>query len=395
MAIAERPASYGEVFSTAGFGVLFAAQTLMAATETMKMLALSVLVYADTGSPFIAALAYMAGMIPSLIGGMFLLSLATKISPKHLLALFHLIRFLSFGVLATAPLPVPVVLACAMVTGLFGPVAQAASGTLLPQLLTGEAYVLGRSLFSTTVAASQVLGQAAGGVLLIALSPREVLGVAAFCSLFAAIAVWAGLKPHPSGPRATGTVAETWRGNAMLLADPRVRGLLLAQWLPFSLAAGADGIVVPYAVGLGRSAAGTILAAMATGMMLGTLLMGRFVTARRRERLTLPLALLSGAGLLFFGFEPGMPAAALVGLVGSAGLAYEVGLQHRFLQAVPENLRGQAFGLAGTGLTTGQAAVALTAGALTELIAPGTAIALCGAAALAAALVLYKQLIPG
>jgi predicted MFS family arabinose efflux permease len=360
------------------------------------------LVYVETGSPLIAALAYMAGLIPSLAGGTFLLSLASRISPQHLLALFHLIRFLSFGVLAVVPLPVPAVLACAMVTGLFGPVAQAASGTLLPQLLMGDAYVLGRSLFSTTVAASQVLGQAVGGVLLIALSPQEVLGVAALCSLSAALAVWAGLKSHLSTPRRhrtksrswAGAVAETWRGNAVLLADPRVRELLLAQWLPFSLAAGADGIVVPYAADLGRSAAGIILAAMATGMMLGTLLMGRFITARRREQLTLPLAVLSGAGLLFFGIEPGVPTAALLGLVGSAGLAYEVGLQHRFLRAVPENLRGQAFGLAGTGLMTGQATVALTAGALTELIAPGTAIALCGAAAIAASLALSQHLIP-
>ena len=47
----ERGATYGEVFAVREFRVLFGSFALLVAGDSIKMLALSVLVYAQTGSP--------------------------------------------------------------------------------------------------------------------------------------------------------------------------------------------------------------------------------------------------------------------------------------------------------------------------------------------------------
>lgn len=406
MTTATRPARFGEVFSVGAYRVLFAAHSLMAVTETMKMLALSVLVYASTGSSLVAALAYMSGMLPCLFAGALLLPLADRVPPRTLLIGFHLVRCASIGLLAAGALPVPALIAASMVAGAFLPVAQAASGVLLCETLQGEAYVLGRSLFSTTAAAAQILGHAAGGVLLLAMSPRGVLAVAAVGCLIAAVAVRTGLEARPGRRRTSGRkdtaaprdgnvgrLATDVHNGGGVLANKRIRGLLLAQWGPISLAVAAEGVIVPYAAGQGRSGAGLTLSAMAGGMMAGTMLMGR-LPARSRDILVLPMALLIGGGLLPFALYPGLPAAMTLGFVGSTGLGYEVGLQQRFVQAVPERQRARAFGLANTGLTAGQAVATVAAGALTGVTGPGLAIGLCGAAVIASVLALSRHLRP-
>ena len=76
---------------------------------------------------------------------------------------------------------------------------------------------------------------------------------------------------RPGGP-ARGAVRATLAGNAELLADRRVRGLLLAQWLPGAFLAGAESLIVPYTESLGHpaAAASPLLAAVPAGMLAVT-----------------------------------------------------------------------------------------------------------------------------
>jgi hypothetical protein len=71
---------------------LFAASGLFLVGETVKMLALSVLIYAATGSPLLAALAYVAGFLPQALGGTFLLSTADRWRPRRLMVGYDLAR---------------------------------------------------------------------------------------------------------------------------------------------------------------------------------------------------------------------------------------------------------------------------------------------------------------
>ncbi|MFB4296403.1 MFS transporter [Actinomadura sp. NTSP31] len=392
------PARYRDVFGVPEFRTLFGVQALLVTGESIRMIALSVLVFERTGSTLLAALAFSAGMLPYVAGGMFLLSLADRVPPRRLLTGYFLARCAVDGVLALGGLPVPGMLALVAGIGVFAPVGSASLGGRLPSLLSGGRYVLGRSVFTMTMAVGQIAGQALGGLLPAVLAPSGTLLLAAVSGGTAAALAWRGLRapePHANGgsSRPSGAVRDTWRVNRRLLADRRVRGLLLAWWLPVSLAVGSEAMAVPYGSGLGRpGAAGLLLASGATGMFSGNLVLGRWIRPAVRERLTLPLALLTGAPLLAFASGPGLAAACALLAAGTFGMGYDLNIQARVADAVPERVQGQAVGLATMGIVTGQAAAMAGAGALGGVLAPAYVIASCGAASLVTCLVLVRRL---
>ncbi|MDG4828112.1 MFS transporter [Solwaraspora sp. WMMD1047] len=430
--VGERGATFGDVFRVAEFRVIFAGYSVFLVGETVKMLALSVLIYERTGSSLLAAIAYVAGFLPHALGGVFLLALADRWRPRGLMVGYDLVRLVMVAVLAVGVLSPGAMLCLVFAVGMLAPVTGAVRTALLPDLLAGDAYVLGRSLFTVAAGGTQVLGFAVGGLLIGLVGPYGALWLTAGTCLLSALLIRFGLTDHParsaagtpgaaatvaagtegvvaagtavrseaSVPPRSGAVRETWRVNRELLADRKIRGLLLANWLPGSLLVGAEGVVVPYTAGLGAGgdgagggdAAGVLFMAAAFGMLVGDLIVGRFVAPATRERLTPWLALLLGVPMLGFLAGPGLAVAAPLFALATAGFAYHLGLARRFLAAVPERRRGQAFGLSMTGMMTGQGLAAGGAGALAEVLAPGLVMALAGAASVAATVLLWRQL---
>ncbi|WP_346433800.1 MFS transporter [Nonomuraea composti] len=388
-------AGYREVFAVGQFRVLFSGYVLFLGGETVKMLALSVTVYAGTGSPLLGALAYVTGFLPHALGGTLLLAYADRWPPRAVMVGYDLIRAVLAAVLAAGLLSPVGMLVLVFVAGVPGAVASAARGALLPELLDGDRYVLGRALFSMAAGGTQVLGFAAGGMLIAVLGPCGALWVTVVSCLLSAALLRLRLaeRPHRAAATAEGGVRETWRVNRELLRRTTVRSSLLAQWLPAALVVGAEGVLVPYADRIGvPGAAGMLFTAVALGMLAGDLVIGRLVAPRCRERLAGPLALLLGAPLLGFVLSPGPVVAALL-LAGSGfGVAYQLGLARRFLEVVPEGNRGQAFGLALTGTMTAQGVFAAGGGALGEVAAPGLVVGAAGAASLLSVLALWRVL---
>ncbi|WP_020551091.1 MFS transporter [Embleya scabrispora] len=390
-----KPATYGEVFAVGAFRVLFGSYVLLLIGDTVRMLALAVLVYERTGSPALSALAFVAGFVPQAFGGALLLSLTDRVPVRVAMAGYDLVRCALALVLAADVLSVWAVLLLLASVGLVSPVAGAARQRTLPELLHGDAYVLGRSVFGMTAGAMQVLGYAVGGLLLALVGSSGALLFAAGTALASAAVLWFGLPPAPRTERAAsarteGTVRATWRVNRELLGDRTVRGLLLAQWIPANLTVAAEGVIVPYA----PDHAGVLYGSAATGMLLGDLLVGRFVRPARRERLTPWLALQLGVPLAFLAAGPPLWVTAGLFVLSSAGLSYQLGLQRRFLDAVPKAATGQAMGLAMTGTMTLQGVTMAGAGALAGVLAPGHVIALVGAASITGTLAIHRVLRP-
>nr|MDT0662710.1 MFS transporter [Micromonospora sp. DSM 115978] len=420
--VGERGATFRDVFGVAEFRAVFASYSVFMVGETVKMLALSVLIYERTGSPLLAAFAYVAGFLPHAVGGMLLLALADRWRPRGLMIGYDLVRLVMVVVLAFGVLPPGGMLALVFTVGLVAPVSTAARTALLPDLLHGDAYVLGRSLFTVAAGATQVLGFGVGGLLLGLVGPYGALWLSALTCALSALLIRLGLADRPprtalgvTGQQAVGqqavgrpsvglgAVRQTWRVNGALLGDRRIRGLLLAHWLPGSLLVGAEGVIVPYAAGLdgvagvpagGGGAAGALFMASAFGLLFGDLIVGRFVAPSLRERLTPWLALLLGVPMLGFVAAPGLAVAVVLMAVATLGFAYHLGLARRFLEAVPADRRGQAFGLSSTGMMTGQGLAAGGAGALAEVLSPGLVMVLAGAASLTATVFLWRQLRP-
>jgi MFS family permease len=390
--------TYRSVFAAGEFRVLFAAQLMYVLGFEFEILGLSVLVYAQTRSAFWAALAFGTGFAPQAIGGALFTSLADRLPPRAVIVAGLLTRAAPGLVIGLWPrLPVPAMLAGVAVAAMAAPVFAAATSGLLPEVLAGDRYVLGRSVFSVTAAGTQILGLGIGGAVLAILPAQWLLLAAGMSLVLAAVINRLGLRPRP--PRADrvterGVVRATVSGHAELLGDRQVRGLLLAQWLPAWFVTGAEALIVPYTESLGHpaSAASTLLAAAPAGMLLGDVLVGRFCRPRTRTRLALPLAAVTGAALLPFIVRPPLPAAALILLTSGFGFAYQVGIQQAFLDSLPPRLRGQAFGLNSTGAMGGQGLIPPLAGVLASALGPAPAMALAGAATVVAALALRAPL---
>jgi predicted MFS family arabinose efflux permease len=396
--------TYRSVFAAGEFRVLFATLLMFVLGFEFEILGLSVLVYAQTRSAFWTALAFSMGFAPQALGGALFTALADRLPPRLVIAAGLLTRAGPGLVIGLWPgLPVPAMLALVAVAATATPVFTAANSAVLPEVLDGDRYVLGRSVFSVTGSATQIIGLGIGGAILAVLPARSLLLAAGLSLLAAALVARLGLRPRPAltagakasaGAAARGIVRATLSGNIELLADRTVRGLLLAQWLPAWLVTGAESLIVPYtgSLGLPASAASPLLAATPAGMLLGDVIVGRFCRPRVRQRLAFPLAAAMGLPLLALAFRPPLPVAGAVLFACGFGFAYALGIQQAFLDSLPARLRGQAFGLNSTGIMTGQGLIPPAAGGLALAFGAGAAMTVAGAATILAALLLRGPL---
>jgi MFS family permease len=391
--------TYREVLAEPRFRLLFTTRSLAIAADTLRILALSVLVFAVTGSPLLGAIAYGIGFLPQVVGVTLFGALADRVRPRRLIVAGYAVECATALVLALAHLPVwASLLLVAVVAGLT-PVFGGASARLVAEVLTGDAYVLGRSLSSMSSSAAQLLGLAGGGVAIGALGARHALLVSAGCHLVAAAAVRLRL-PDLDLPatisrrgRTRSALRQSLAGNRVLLRDPEVRLLMLAQWLPAAFVTGAESLIIGYASSRGFRAgsAGLLLACLPVGMLAGDLVVGRFVRPATRERLVVPLVGVLGVPLLAIAADPPFAVTAALLAVTGTGFAYGLGIQRRFLDAVPEERRGQAFGLLSSGLMTLQGVGPAVFGALAEVTPIRYAVSLAGAATVVTAVLLHDH----
>ncbi|HEX9537961.1 MAG TPA: MFS transporter [Streptosporangiaceae bacterium] len=397
-----RRVTYREVLAEPRFRLLFLTRSLAIGADTLRTVALSMLIFAVTGSPLLAAVTYGAAFLPQAIGGTLLGALADRVRPRPLITAGYGLEAATAAVLALAGLPVGASLALVAAIATLTPVFGGASSRLIAETLGGDAYVLGRSLANIAASASQILGLAAGGATVAALGAQHAMLVTAACHLgaAAAIRVWLPDLPataRPAGQPPVSTLRRSWTVNRQLITDPAVRILLLATWLPPAFITGAESLIVPYAAqhGFPAGSPGLILACAPAGMIAGDFAAGRLLRPATRERLTIPLIMVAGLPLLAFAAGPPLPVAA--GLLAATGIgpAYILGIQRRFLDAVPPMVLGQAFGLLSTGLMTFQGAGPAVFGAITQITSAGRAMALAGFAIIVTALSLLPALRKG
>lgn len=381
-------ATYTELLRARGVSALFGVALTHVLGTSLQIFALSVFVFAQTGSALWSGIAFAAGFLPYLIGGALLTSLSDRWPPRALLTSGALTRAASAFVLAFGDLSPAVAIATVAVVTVWQPVPMAAQSALLTHLVSGDRYVLGRSVLNLIGSGAQLLGLAAGGAAVHWLGISAAFGAAGVLQLLGLLAVAA--IPATKIPRTLSQrwqLRETWRGNGELLRDRVVRHILLSWWLPPTLLVGAEALVVAYMGERGQSAAptGLLLAAFPAGAAVGDLVVGRFFPTHLRRRSTPWLFALVGAPLLPLTLHPGLAVTWLCFALASAGIAYQLGGQQAFLTAVPETQRGLAFGLFGTGLMGGQGLGPVLAGGLADIIGAGSTMTILGVSILFAA----------
>ncbi len=118
-AAAARRVTYREVLAEPRFRLLFLTRSLAIGADTLRTVALSVLIFTVTGSPLLAAVTYGAAFFPQAIGGMLLGALADRARPCPLITAGYGLEAATAAALALAGLPVVASLAlvAAIATG--------------------------------------------------------------------------------------------------------------------------------------------------------------------------------------------------------------------------------------------------------------------------------------
>ena len=157
------------------FRALFGAYTVSMLGDIVAAVALTVLVFQRTGSPFLAGVTFTLAFVPYLFSGALLSSLVDRVPPRRLMIGCDLLSAAIVALMASSAVPVPALLALLFVLGLISPVAGGMRNRLLVVVLPAGAFIAGRSLFRIVAQSAQVVGNAAGGLLIALTSPRGAL----------------------------------------------------------------------------------------------------------------------------------------------------------------------------------------------------------------------------
>ena len=133
------------------------------------------------------------------------------------------------------------------------------------------------------------------------------------------------------------------------------------------------------------------MCAMPAGTVAGILVIGRLARPDERLKMIGALAMLSCAPLVASLLRPPLPLLLLLFVLAGAGGAYQLAAARAFVQAMPNGQRGQAFGVAQSGLLTAQGLGILSAGAAARWISPPAVVAIAGTLGVTAAAVLAAE----
>ncbi|MFI1155480.1 MFS transporter [Streptomyces sioyaensis] len=355
---AARPPGYRAVFAVHEFRYVFAAHLLSSLGVVVCELALSVLVFRITASPLLSALTFALGLLPYAVGGTLLSAVADRCPARRVLVVCDLLCALAAAGMVLPGTPVGVLLALRCVLAAIAPVfAGTRAATLGETLGEGELFVLGRSVIRLVNQGAQLAGFAAGGLLLAAVTPRAVLALTAGTFLASALLLRLGTRARPArrGVRGTGRGAlleSSLGGVRRLLADRRVRALLLLTWLPPAFVVVPEALLVPYSglLGVGPTGTGLLLCSMPIGAVVAESLVGSLLGPR--ARLTFPMGVFAVLPSLGFAARPSLGWAVLLLVLTGTGISYNFGVDRWFVAAVPEELLGQAMTLMQAGRMT-------------------------------------------
>jgi MFS family permease len=392
----QRQATYGEVIAIREFRALWYGQSLSLLGDQLAQVALAVLVYDRTRSPLATAAVYALTYLPTIVGGPLLAGLADRFARRGVMMTCDLLRAALVGVMALPGVPFPVLCGLVFLVVLLSAPFSAARAALLPEVLEGDQYVVGSALQNMTNQGIQMLGFAAGGAMIATMGPYRALALDAITFLASALILVIRVRPRPAAAR-EGARPSMWAmtraGSRLVFGDRKLRTLVLFAWLcGFYIL--PEGIAVPYAAKLSTGAlslpvvTGLLMAAMPTGTAVGAFFFSRFVTPPRRLRMMGWMAMLSCLPLVVTALRPPLAVVLAAWFLSGVGGAYQLAANAAFVQCVPAERRGQAFGLVQSGLMAVQGIGILIGGFAAERLGPEPVVALAGVIGVTAAAVL-------
>lgn len=380
------PSGFGAVFKVREFQALWFAQVFSIAGDQLARVALTLLVYARTGSALLTAFTYALTFLPDLIGGPLLSGIADRYPRRAVMVTSDLARAVLVGVMALNGMPLAAVCVLLVLVQLLNSPFNAARAAVLPAMLEGDLFVGGQSIINITYQTGTLAGYVAGGALVAFTGSHVALAIDAATFVLSAVLVRLGLRHREAAAvRRTGqgggdTLRALREGTRLMARSRSLRSLVGLACLSGCYVVG-EGLAVPYSHELhgGALTAGMLFAAMPAGTALGMLVLTRFLGQQTRLRLIGPLSVACCAVLMACFAKLGLTWTVVVWVVSGFAGAYQTFAAAAFVIAVPDNLRGQAYGLASTGIRVSQGLGVVIAGAITERLAPSLVVAIFAA----------------
>jgi MFS family permease len=390
----EERASYREVFAIGEFRALWAASALSYIGDQLAQVALAVLVYHRTGSALLTAVTYALTYLPPIVGGPLLSGLADFFPRRTIMIVCDVARAGLLALMAFESMPFAALCGLVFVSVLLGAPFTAARAAVLPDVLIGDMYVAGTAINNITHQATQVVGFLVGGAIVAGVGTHEALAIDAVTFGVSALILLAGLRRRPAPSAGDGQAPlALWRntrdGARLVFGDPTLRSLVAFAWL-CGFYVIPEGLAAPYANTFDGSpvVVGLLMSAMPVGMVIGAFLFSRFVAPSNRIRVMGWMSMLACAPLIGSGLRPPLWAVVLLWALSGVGSAYQLAANAAFVAAVPAAGRGQAFGLAQSGILAGQGLGILIGGAAAQSLGPEAVVALAGVSGLFAASIL-------
>jgi hypothetical protein len=393
-----RPAP-GGVLANAEFRGLALAQFTSECGDQIAAIAISLLVYGRSNSPFLAAATYAVSYLPWVLGSMFLAPLVDRYPRRAVMLVCDSGRAVVIGVLALVSMvhgvSILVLIALVLFSSFFSPPFASARGATIPDIFDGgPSYVSAVAVGRILQQVDQVFGFALGGVVVAAVTPRGALALDAGTFVVSFLLVLTHIRYRPpalSGPRlALPAVLRSLVRNAVpdlaiVWRHPARRALLTFSSFALLFLIAPDSLAVPYARqhGHGAVAAGILAASQPFGIALGAWLFIRFVPIRRQARALLPLGVVGAVSLSLTALVPPVWLACVFWACSGLSQCFLVATIAAYNVVTERALRGRANGMAAASIAVTQGLGFLMWGGVADWEGAAAGVALAGVAGLA------------
>jgi MFS family permease len=368
---------------------MFGAQAVSVVGDQFARVALAILVFDRTASAALTALTYGLSFLPDLVAGPLLSGLADRYPRRTVMVVGDVLRGVLVAAMALPGMPLWSVWVLLFAVGLIGPPADAARLATVPAVFNEDGPAVTRAMgtMQAMAQAAQVVGFAAGGILVAIVGAGVVLlaDAGSFAVSALAILLWVRRRPAPAQRRVSWWQHVT-SGVRVIWADGQLRAMVGFCCVSGFYIAG-EALAAPYAaeLGAGPTAVGLIFAAYAAGCAAASVAVPRLPEPTQLRSVP-PLVVGACAPLLVCLLHPPLPVVVAVFVLSGAASAFFVVVSATFNRLVPDTSRGLALGLARTTFRVAQGFGVALAGVVAQAAPPHLVVAGAGGAGILAAL---------
>jgi MFS family permease len=378
---ARRP-SFRDVFTHPEFRALWVSYVLSAAGDRLALVALTLLVYSRSKSPLLAAITFAAGFVPYLFGGLFLSGLADRRPRRSVMIVCDALRAVLVAAMLVPAVPLAAMIGLLYAVTLLQPPFDASRSAIVRDVMERDRYPLAMAVMGSTSRVVIVAGSAAGGLIVGLFGARLALGADAATFVASAVVIQFGVHARPApAPSEAGRkpLGQLAAGIRLVFGDPALRTLMGLGWLAAFYEV-PEGLAAPYAGSLkeGAVAAGLLIATSQLGAAVTTPLFTKKIGPLTQLKWMGPMAVLTCGILAVTVLRPNLIVSMALFALSNSFAMYQIAANTAFVERIPNEKRGQAFGLANAGLIVGQGVAFAVAGAAAEVVPPSTVVALSG-----------------